>query len=153
MSQADAGRRGRVVVGVDGSDSSRAALAWGLGQARATGAVLDVVTAWEIPLAIRDPWPPGLTTDFEGLAKRAQADAIAGLSGGEAQVEIRSRVIEGNAADVLLDAAAGADLLVVGSHGHGGFMRAMLGSVGQHCVHHATCPVVVIRGPDAREPH
>jgi nucleotide-binding universal stress UspA family protein len=117
-----------------------------------SGAVLDVVTAWEIPLAIRDPLPPGLTTDFEGLARSAQADAIGGLKGGQAdQVEIRSRVIEGNAADVLLDAAAGADLLVVGSHGHGGFMRALLGSVGQHCVHHATCPVVVIREPDARE--
>jgi len=46
---------------------------------------------------------------------------------------------------VLLDAAAGADLLVVGSRGYGGFAEALLGSVGQHCVHHATCPVVIIR--------
>jgi nucleotide-binding universal stress UspA family protein len=135
----------RIVVGVDGSGSSRAALAWAARQARMAGAVLDVVTAWEVPLAIRDPWPPGLTTNFEELAKNAQADAIAGLPGKGDQVEIKSRVVEGNAADVLLDAATGADLLVVGSHGHGGFMRALLGSVGQHCVHHATSPVVVIR--------
>jgi nucleotide-binding universal stress UspA family protein len=141
------GGEGRIVVGVDGSDSSGAALAWAVGQARQSGAVLDVITAWEVPLAIRDPWPPGLTTDFEELAKNAQADAIAGLSGQAGRVQIRPRVIEGNAAGVLLDAAAGADLLVVGSHGHGGFMRALLGSVGQHCVHHATCPVVVIREP------
>jgi nucleotide-binding universal stress UspA family protein len=139
----------RIVVGVDGSASSRAALAWAVGQARLTGAVLDVVTAWEIPLAIRNPWPPGLTTNFEKLAEDAQAEAIASLAGKTDQVEIRSRVVEENAAQALLDAAAGAELLVVGSHGHGGFMQALLGSVGQHCVHHATCPVVVIREPDA----
>jgi nucleotide-binding universal stress UspA family protein len=138
----------RIVVGVDGSGSSRSALAWAVGQARATGAVLEVVTAWEVPFTIRDPWPPGLTTDFGELAKNAQAQAIESLSGQTDQVEIRPKVIEGNAADVLLDAAAGADLLVVGSHGHGGFMRALLGSVGQHCVHHATSPVVVIREGD-----
>jgi len=149
MTQAGGDVQRRIVVGVDGSGSSRAALAWAAGQARLSGAVLDVITAWEIPLAIRDPWPPGLTTDFGKLAKNAQADAIADLSGRAGRVEIRPRVIEGNAADVLLDAAAGADMLVVGSHGHGGFMRALLGSVGQHCVHHATCPVVVIREPDA----
>jgi nucleotide-binding universal stress UspA family protein len=139
----------RIVVGVDGSASSRAALAWAVGQARLTGAVLDVVTAWEIPLAIRNPWPPGLTTNFEKLAEDAQAEAITSLAGRTDQVEIRSRVVEENAAQALLDTAAGAELLVVGSHGHGGFMQALLGSVGQHCVHHATCPVVVIREPDA----
>jgi len=54
--------------------------------------------------------------------------------------------VQGHPARVLLDASAGAELLVIGSRGHGGFVEAMLGSVGQHCVHHATCPVVVIRG-------
>jgi nucleotide-binding universal stress UspA family protein len=57
----------------------------------------------------------------------------------------RATVRQGNAAQVLLDDAKGAELLVVGSRGHGGFTEALLGSVGQHCVHHATCPVVVIR--------
>jgi len=145
MTQAGGDGEHRIVVGVDGSGSSRSALAWAVGQASATRGVLDVVTAWEVPLAIRDPWPPGLTTDFEGLAKSAQAQALESVSGKTGQVEIRTKVVEGNAADVLLDAAVGADLLVVGSHGHGGFMRALLGSVGQHCVHHATCPVVVVR--------
>jgi nucleotide-binding universal stress UspA family protein len=54
-------------------------------------------------------------------------------------------VVQGHPAQVLLDASAGAELLVIGSRGHGGFVGAMLGSVGQHCVHHATCPVVIIR--------
>ena len=61
-------------------------------------------------------------------------------------VDIRPVVVEDNPARALLDAAKGADLLVVGSRGHGGFTEALLGSVGQHCVHHAECPVVVIRG-------
>ena len=61
---------------------------------------------------------------------------------------MRARVVEGNPAQVLLDASDGADLLVVGSRGHGGFAEALLGSVSQHCVHHAHCPVVVIRGQD-----
>jgi nucleotide-binding universal stress UspA family protein len=61
---------------------------------------------------------------------------------------VRALIVEGNAAQVLLDASDGADLLVVGSRGHGGFTEALLGSVSQHCVHHAHCPVVVIRGQE-----
>jgi nucleotide-binding universal stress UspA family protein len=135
----------RIVVGVDGSAASRAALAWAVGQARLTGAVVDAVIAWEVPLALRTPWPPGLTTDFRGPAADELARAVADLPGPAGQAEIRSKVVEGNPAEVLLHASAGADMLVVGSRGHGGFAAALLGSVGQHCVHHATCPVVVIR--------
>jgi nucleotide-binding universal stress UspA family protein len=63
-------------------------------------------------------------------------------------VKVSSMVCEGNAAQVLLQAAHGADLLVVGSRGHGGFAEALLGSVSQHCVHHAQCPIVIVRaGP------
>lgn len=79
------------------------------------------------------------------MAERVLTEAIADVSDHAAQVEIRPRVMEGNAAEALLDASTGADLLVVGNRGHGGFAEALLGSVGQHCVHHATCPVVVIR--------
>ena len=64
-------------------------------------------------------------------------------------VKVSSTVREGNPAKILLEAADGADLLVVGSRGHGGFAEALLGSVSQHCVHHAPCPVVIIRGPSA----
>ena len=72
---------------------------------------------------------------------------------GEEPLEIRYKVAQGNAARVLLDAAAGADLLVVGSRGHGGFAEALLGSIGQHAVHHATCPVVVIRDSVTGQQH
>jgi nucleotide-binding universal stress UspA family protein len=66
-------------------------------------------------------------------------------------VEVCERVMAGHAAQVLLNAAADADLLVVGNHGHGGFTRALLGSVSQHCVHHASCPVLVVRGSEGAE--
>jgi nucleotide-binding universal stress UspA family protein len=137
----------RIVAGVDGSVPSKAALAWAIRQARLTGAVVDAVIAWQLPLAFRTLWPPTLSTDFSELAARVLTDAIADVSGPGSlgRPEIRPKVVEGNATEVLLNASAGADLLVVGSRGHGGFAEALLGSVGQHCVHHATCPVVVIR--------
>jgi hypothetical protein len=71
------------------------------------------------------------------------------VSGLEPEVPVRPLVTEGHAAEVLLRASKGADLLVVGSRGHGGFASAMLGSVSLYCVLHAHCPVVVVR--DGRE--
>jgi nucleotide-binding universal stress UspA family protein len=143
--QHDSQREHRIVVGVDGSASSKAALAWAVRQAGLTGAAVDVVTAWEFPSFFPAPWPPDLGGDWKELAQRVAAEAVAELPDSARQAEIRTRVAEGNAAQVLLDASDGADLLVVGSRGHGGFAEALLGSTGQHCVHHATCPVVVIR--------
>jgi nucleotide-binding universal stress UspA family protein len=134
----------RIVVGVDGSVPSMAALAWAVKQARLTGATVQAVIAWELPATYGYPVPVPVP-DYGGLAAEVLADAIAEVSGLGEPVKIRSTVAEGSPARVLLDASAGAELLVVGSRGHGGFVEALLGSVGQHCVHHATCPVVVIR--------
>ncbi len=137
-------RERRIVVGVDGSVPSKAALAWAVKQARLTGATVEAVIAWELPATYGFPVPvPDM--DYGGLAAEVLADAIAEASSPGEPVKIRSTAAEGSAARVLLDASAGAELLVVGSRGHGGFTEALLGSVGQHCVHHATCPVVVIR--------
>jgi len=132
----------RIVVGVDGSPSSKAALAWAIGQAKLTGAVVEAVTAWDYP-ATYGYAAAVVDVDWEGLAAQVLRDAVAEVAPDAAA--IMQRVSEGNAAQVLLDASAGADLLVVGSRGHGGFVEALLGSVSQHMVHHATCPVVVIR--------
>ncbi|HTW04371.1 MAG TPA: universal stress protein [Streptosporangiaceae bacterium] len=131
-------------MGVDGSDPAKAALAWAIRQGRLTGATIEGVIAWEPPVNYGYPIPVVPSTDFEQLARDVTL-AISDVSSPDDQVPIRWKVVEGNAAQVLLDASAGADLLVVGSRGHGGFVEALLGSVGQHCVHHATCPVVVIR--------
>lgn len=144
----DAGER-RIVVGVDGSAPSKAALAWAVRQAALTGAVVEAVIAWEQPDAYG--LGPSLGADLKNVAAAVAADAIAEVTGPGGPVKIRSKVEKGHAARVLIDASAGADLLVVGSRGHGGFVGALLGSVSQHCTQHAACPVVVIRGPGTAE--
>ncbi len=85
---------------------------------------------------------------FRENAEKIVADAVSSTVDPAGNVPVRARVAEGHAAQVLLDAAAGASVLVVGSRGHGGFTEALLGSVSQHCVQRALCPVVVVRGPD-----
>jgi len=144
----------RIVVGVDGSKSSKAALAWAVRQAELTGASVDAVIAWHYPIAFGGTplTPVGalMDTDFAAAAARVLNIAISETTNPAGPVKISSTVREGNAAPILLEAADGSDLLVVGSRGHGGFAEALLGSVSQHCVHHAPCPVVIIRGPRDR---
>jgi nucleotide-binding universal stress UspA family protein len=84
--------------------------------------------------------------DYADDARAVLAGAITEMCTTDAEVELRPRVAEGRAALVLVDAAEGAELLVVGSRGHAGLAEALLGSVGQYCVHHAPCPVVIMRG-------
>ncbi len=143
--QTEDGRR--IVAGVDGSDSSLEALRWAIRQAELTGSSVDAVIAWEPPAASGLGWGVAMVddTDYEELAAKTVAEAIGLAADPASRVRVRPMVGEGNAAQVLLDASAGADLLVVGSRGHGGFASALLGSVSQHCTHHAHCPVVVIR--------
>lgn len=146
------GKDPRIVAGVDGSSSSLSALRWAIRQAGLTGASVDAVIAWHYPVAAAGyAWGPGGMDqgfDFTEIAGKTLAGVISNAVGPGSGVRICPQVVEGNPARVLLDAAAGADLLVVGSRGHGGFTEALLGSVSQHCVHHAPCPVVVIRGQD-----
>ena len=133
----------RIVVGVDGSDSSLAALKWALEEARLRSGPVHVVTAWHYPV-IGDA--AGKAEDHEAFgdkARRAHADALRQAS--VAGVGVTGEVTEGHPAEVLLKAAAGADLLVVGSRGHGGFAGMLLGSVSSHAVHQAHCPVLVLR--------
>jgi nucleotide-binding universal stress UspA family protein len=147
MTQPSGDDERRIVVGVDGSASSKAALAWAVKQADLTGAVVEAVMAWQFPVAYGGymmPLPDA--DDWAKIAAEVVAKAVAEVTSPEERIKIRARVAEGNAAQVLLDASDGAELLVVGSRGHGGFTEALLGSVGQHCVQHANCPVVVIRG-------
>jgi len=144
-------RAGRIVVGVDGSPSSDEALRWAMRQAALTGASVDAVTAWEYPASLGGfgMAPVGMSDDFDfsKYADQTVAEAVSRVSEPAVSgVTVRQRTAEGNAASVLLEAADGADLLVVGSRGHGGFASALLGSVSQHCVHHSACPVVIIRG-------
>jgi nucleotide-binding universal stress UspA family protein len=139
----------RIVVGVDGSQASKDALAWAARQAQLTGASVEAIIAWHYPVVIGGmPYAPLAVleeSDFGRFAATSLSNAISAAVGKDAPVKISSTVRQGNAAQVLLDAADGADLLVLGSRGHGGFTQALLGSVSQHCVHHSPCPVVIIR--------
>jgi nucleotide-binding universal stress UspA family protein len=150
MSAASAVGAPRIVVGVDGSLSSRAALRWAVRQAKFTGAMVDAVIGWQIPVMLQNySWAPIYLEEASDFADDARKRIDAVISEEVAPADsplVRSQVVHGHPAQVLLAAAAGADLLVVGSRGHGSFADALLGSVGQHCVHHAHCPVLIMRG-------
>ncbi len=147
MTQFEAKRQPRIVVGVDGSAASKAALEWAIVQGARTGSVVEVVTAYYwFPMPIED-------VDFKALAKHMVEDAIFEAPDPGSPVKIVSKVVHGSPAKVLLQEAAAAELLVVGSRGHGGITEALLGSVTHHCVHNATCPVVVVRDLSAGRRH
>jgi len=140
----------RIVVGVDGSPSATAALVWAVRQAELTGGTVEAVIAWHYPVMFgaAPVAPIGLApADFGEYAATTLSNAIKETVDPDGPVKVSSTVREGNAAQVLLEIAKDADLLVVGSRGHGGFAEALLGSVSQHCVHHAPCPVVIVRAP------
>ncbi|MFF7636386.1 universal stress protein [Kitasatospora sp. NPDC008050] len=139
----------RVVVGIDGSASSRAAARWAIDYARLIGAVVEAVGVVEIPMNYGWSAPVVDTSLDEDTAKRGfrqELDSVlpAALAGGE-PVEVRELLVRGNPAEALIEASRGAQVLVVGSRGHGTFARAMLGSVSQRCAQHAPCPVVIVR--------
>jgi len=134
-----------VVVGVDGSAPSRAALRWALDQARLSGSRVRAVIAWEVP--VHTGWSLTGHEDFAGAAGKLLGEAVQEALGFEApDAEVIETVLPGHPAQVLIDASTHASLLVVGSRGHGGFAGTLLGSVSQLCAQHAHCPVVIVRG-------
>jgi len=145
----------RIVVGVDGSPSSVAGLRWALRHARLTGGSVDAVIAWTYPVVPGAGWVPasiGDDIDFRQIAEKTLTGVVGGVAAGAADVPVRCLVEHGAPAEVLLTVAKDADLLVVGSRGHGGFADAVLGSVSQHCVRHARCPVLIVRGDHRGQP-
>jgi nucleotide-binding universal stress UspA family protein len=140
---------GRIVVGIDGSQASLDALMWGARQADLTGAVLEVVMTWEWPTSLG--WAVPIPDDFDPEADVRQTleAAAASVTAAYPGVTVDARVVNGHPAQTLVAASARAELLVVGSRGHGQFVGMVLGSVSEHCVNNATCPVLVHRAlPD-----
>jgi nucleotide-binding universal stress UspA family protein len=138
-----------IVVGIDGSPSSRQALRLAVQEAARRGDVVRAVTAWHVPvMTYANGFAPMIDASvFKDNAKRLLDAELAALGTAAEGVTIQGTTREGSAAQVLLDEAQGADLLVVGSRGLGGFSGLLLGSVSQQCVHHATCPVLIARDP------
>lgn len=143
MSQSE---RPVVVVGIDGSKHSIAALEWAVEEARMRRARLRVVHAWQPPFVEGYPYTGAAfdPTPVEASAHKLVDEAVsAALHPGE-DIPVERIVRSGGASSVLLDNADDAALVVVGSRGMGGFRGLVLGSVSQQVANHATCPVVII---------
>lgn len=137
--------RFRIVVGVDGSEQSRAAMDWAIGESRLRSGEVLALTAWSFPY-VSDAL--GTAWDYEIFRKDAQAILEAELARvKDAGGNVTGQVVEGNPAAALVDASRDADLVAVGSRGHGGFTGMLLGSVSHQTIHLAHCPVLVFREP------
>jgi nucleotide-binding universal stress UspA family protein len=141
----------RIVVGVDGSEGGNAALAWALRQALTTGGSVTAVACWQMPvidgMAGYGAYADLSSYDLRGPTTEVLAKAVAAATAElpvDSAVAVTTSVVKGYPARELLRAAEGADLLVVGSRGHGELSGMLLGSVSLHCVTHATFPVVVV---------
>jgi nucleotide-binding universal stress UspA family protein len=140
-----------IVVGVDESDGAKEALRFALAEARLRETPLRVIHAWQFgylgATGIEGGLPAvgGELEEFREAATKALEATLREAIPDEASVEVQRRVAEGAAAAVLVNESRGAELLVVGSRGHGGFARLLLGSVSQQCAQHAECPVVIVR--------
>jgi len=133
----------RVVVGVDTTASSRAALAWAVDESRLRDAELVVLHAWHLPAAPANPYAAVGSAAFRDAGAAILAAAVGELQGDLAHVT--TRLVMGTPAASLCDEAERADLVVMGAHGRGRFAGAVVGSVSQGCARHASCPVVVVR--------
>ncbi len=141
---------GRIIVGIDGSRNSAAALRWAVAEGRLRDLPVTAVYVWgyyDPPTATDGAFEPAYSDDeAEDALRRAVADAL----GDEAAQGVERRVVFGQASRALLDTAAdaGADLVVVGARGVGGFRGLLLGSVAQQCLHHTDRPLVVVPARD-----
>jgi nucleotide-binding universal stress UspA family protein len=140
-----------IVVGVDGSKGSSEALRWAVAEARLRSVPVRAVHAWSyshplVPSLVGYPY--SAESFRNAIDDRWQAEQRLERATSELvkDHEIEGVVAEGSAAQALIDAVGEADVLVVGSRGHGGFTNLLLGSVSQQCAQHAPCPVVIVRG-------
>jgi nucleotide-binding universal stress UspA family protein len=137
-----------IVVGVDGSEQATRALQWAADDARVHGASLRIVSAWRDPVPVGDVGGmgmvgPDVTDEIETAAHRQLEQQLAQVD--VSGLEVERLVVHRQPVDALLEAAKGADLLVLGARGHGGLTTLLVGSVSDDCVHRAPCPVVIVR--------
>ncbi|HUK73099.1 MAG TPA: universal stress protein [Streptosporangiaceae bacterium] len=136
----------RIVVGIDGSPQSKAALSWAIDEARLRGRGLRVIHVFPALISIAST----PTTEYLPQVEKEQAamfeQALAAAPPMD-DLDVERLLIGGNPSEELVNASRGANLLVLGSHGVGSFRGMLLGSVSIHCVQQAHCPVVVVRHP------
>jgi nucleotide-binding universal stress UspA family protein len=140
----------KIVVGIDGSDASKDALRWAVEDARARGAEVVALHAYEVPEPAPDAVPappvdlPALIGEVHEDAQQFVTKVVDEVVGNSVSVDVAPIAVEDAPAKALLDASRDADLLVVGSHGHG-LSGLFLGSVSLECAQHAACPVLIYR--------
>ena len=141
--QQDDGRQGRIVVGVDGSHSSIEALRVAVRTAQAFGTSLEAVATWTYPVgaevALLSGWSP------EEDAQEILEAVAEQVFGGDRPPWFSAKAQSGLAARVLIEESVGAQMLILGSRGRGGFVGLLLGSVSAACAQHAHCPVLIVR--------
>jgi nucleotide-binding universal stress UspA family protein len=142
-----------IIVGVDGSDHSRYALAWAMREAVLLHAPLTVITVHPATMSYWGAVTYPESSLGQEEARQGVQDLVDKVASdlGEPQPDVTVRVETGVASEELVNASRGADLLVVGSRGSGGFARLLMGSVSSQTAHHAACPVVVIPGTRGSE--
>jgi nucleotide-binding universal stress UspA family protein len=139
-----------ITVGVDGSDGSMLALDWAMREAALRHAALTVLAVHEVAVSgwTRRPIISPGDQEAEDAARQAAEEAVAKVAsqlGGSQPASVTVRAVSGTPSQTLVDASADSDLIVVGSRGGGGFARLLVGSTSTQVVHHAACPVVVVR--------
>lgn len=142
--------RERVVVGIDGSAPAQAALDWALAEGARRDAVVEVVHAWQVPLAygpLAGPFPYDVG-EADAVPRRLLTEAVDAAVARARPVAVERTLLEGGAASALLEVAQGADAVVLGRRGLGGFGSLLLGSVSDHVARYAPCPVVVVPAPN-----
>ncbi|KEI44545.1 universal stress protein [Saccharopolyspora rectivirgula] len=133
-----------VVVGIDGSDESARALRWAADYVREVGGLVHAITVWHQPVQFgyRLHVSDG---DLEQQARSSLTKVVEPVKAEYPDVDIRPRLIRGHVVDELVGLSMQADLMVAGNKGHGAFTGMMVGSVALKLVHHARCPVTIVR--------
>lgn len=134
-----------IIVGVDGSASSIAALTRAAQIATALDAPLEAITTWEYPVMLDAYYPTEWSPQDD--AEKILATAVDQAFHGEPPPRFTQTALQGSAARVLIEQSAHAAMLVLGSRGHGGFVGLLLGSVSAACAEHAQCPVLIMHSP------
>jgi nucleotide-binding universal stress UspA family protein len=139
--------KGRIVVGIDGSPRSQAALTWAIEEARLRGLGLRIIYAFPALVSFFGTTAHEYYPQVEAEAHSMFEKALAAAPSTD-DLDVERTLEPGNPAEILVEASRGASLLVVGSHGRGGFRGMLIGSVSMHCAQQAHCPVLVVRHED-----
>ena len=134
----------RIVVGVDGSEQSLVALRQAKRLSGLLGARIEAMTTWHYPVAM-SPYALSAEPSFEEIAQQTLTEALQEAYGDDVPAGLTTVVQYGHPAQILIERSTGAEMLILGSRGRGGFAGLLLGSVSSECASHANCPVLIVR--------